>query len=177
MKFRNNTPYGVFITATSDETSMTVRMYSTKVYTKIDAEVGERYGVTANRKIYNESAACSAQTGGPGFTIDVDRVFYEGDEEVERETFTTTYAPAPQVVCGAKPDKDKNKNDEGGDPSPSPSVEPTPEPTAETAEGASTRTLGPIRGTSAPSLSRTGDTVWSAPVSRPARGERRAGVA
>ena len=177
MKFRNNTPYGVFITATSDETSMTVRMYSTKVYTKIDAEVGERYGVTANRKIYNESASCSAQTGGPGFTIDVDRVFYEGDEEVERETFTTTYVPAPQVVCGAKPDKDKNKNDEGGDPSPSPSVEPTPEPSAETAEGASTRTLGPIRGTSAPSLSRASDTVWSAPVSRPARGERRAGVA
>jgi hypothetical protein len=106
-------------------------------------------------------------------------VFYEGEEEVERETFTTTYSPAPQVVCGAKPDKNKDKDEEGGDPSPSPSpsVEPTPEPTAETVEGASTRTLGPIRGTSAPSLSRAGDTVWAAPVSRPARGERRAGVA
>ena len=82
MKFRNNTPYGVFITAESNETSMTVRMYSTRIYTTIDAEVGERYGITPNRKIYNESPQCSAQTGGPGFTVDVDRVFYEGDVEV-----------------------------------------------------------------------------------------------
>ena len=156
MKFRNDTPYGVFITAESDETSMTVRMYSTKIYTTIDAEVGERYGITPNRKIYNESPQCSAQTGGPGFTVDVDRVFYEGDVEVERETFTTTYRPAPQVVCGAKPDKDKDKDkEEGGDPSPepSPSGDPTAEPTAaveEPAQAASARFLGPIRGTSAP---------------------------
>ena len=138
MKFRNNTPYGVFITAESDETSMTVRMYSTKMYTKIDAEVGERYGITPNGKIYNESAECSAQTGGPGFTIDVDRVFYEGDVEVERQTFTTSYRPAPQVICGAKPDKNKDKEEDGGDPSPdpSPSGDPTAEPTDAVAEPA-----------------------------------------
>ncbi len=133
MKFRNNTSYGVFITAESDETSMTVRMYSTKIYTTIDAEIGERYGITPNRRIYNESAQCSPQTGGPGFTIDVDRVFYEGDVEVERETFTTTYVPAPEVVCGAKPDKDKDKDpdEDGGDPTaePTPSGDPTTEPT------------------------------------------------
>jgi vancomycin resistance protein YoaR len=182
MKFRNDTPYGVFITAQSDETSMTVRMYSTKIYTKIDAEVGERFALTSNRKIYNESSACSAQTGGPGFTIDVDRVFYEGDVEVERETFTTTYRPAPQVVCGPKPEKDKNKDDEGGDPAPepSPSVDPTAEPTVpveEPAAAASARDLGPIRGTSGLSSLRAGDTVWLASVDRPARGERRTGVA
>jgi vancomycin resistance protein YoaR len=160
MKFRNDTPYGVFITAESDATSMTVRMYSTKLYTKIDAEVGERYGITNNSKIYNESDSCSAQTGGPGFTIDVDRVFYEGEEEVRRETFTTTYRPAPQVICGAKPEKDKDKDeDNGGDPSPSPTGEPTGEPTdaptedpgdgsVEGASAASLRALGPIRGTS-----------------------------
>ena len=169
MKFRNNTPYGVFITAESDETSMTVRMYGTKIYTTIDAEVGDRYGITPNRKIYNESAQCSAQTGGPGFTVDVDRVFYEGDVEVERQTFTTTYRAAPQVVCGPKPDKDKDKDkdEEGGDPSPepSPSGEPTTEPTEsveEPAQAASARVFGPIRGTSAPSLLRAGDTVWLA---------------
>ena len=161
MKFRNDTPYGVFITAESNETSMTVRMYSTKIYTKIDAEVGERYAVTDNNKIYNESATCSAQTGGPGFTIDVDRVFYEGDEEVRRETFTTTYRPAPQVVCGAKPDKDKDKDkdEEGGDPSPDPTAEPTDAPVEDPGEGpgdapvgdasvTSAWALGPIRGTS-----------------------------
>lgn len=161
MKFRNDTPYGVFITAESDETSMTVRMYSTKIYTKIDAEVGERYAVTSNSKIYNESASCSAQTGGPGFTIDVDRVFYEGDVEVRRETFTTTYRPAPQVVCGEKPDKNKDKDKEkedGGDPSPEPTEAPTEDPAEDPGDGpgdapvegesVATQAVGPIRGTS-----------------------------
>lgn len=153
MKFRNNTPYGVFITAESDGTSMTVRMYSTKVYTAIEAEVGERYGVTSNNKIYNESAECSAQTGGPGFTIDVDRVFYDGDEEVGRETFTTTYRPAPQVICGPKPEKDKDKEDEGTDPTSEPTGEPTGEPTEEPTEPPAEEptgdlAAGPIRGTS-----------------------------
>lgn len=161
MKFRNDTPYGVFITAESDETSMTVRMYSTKIYSKIEAEVGERYAVTSNNKIYNESPQCSAQTGGPGFTIDVDRIFFEGDEEVRRETFTTTYRPAPQVVCGEKPDKNKDKDkdkEEGDDPTPEPTVEPTEEPVEDPGDGpgdapiegetAAFSALGPIRGTS-----------------------------
>ena len=157
MKFRNDTPYGVFITAESDETSMTVRMYSTRMYTKIDAEVGERYGTTNNSTIYNESSTCSSQAGGPGFTIDVDRVFYEGDEEVRRETFTTTYRPAPRVICGPDPEKQKEEEEEEGDdpsPSPEPTDSPTEEPVEETGDGgvagASTvgaRAFGPIRGT------------------------------
>ncbi|MBM3685528.1 MAG: hypothetical protein FJW85_00785 [Actinobacteria bacterium] len=176
MKFRNDTPYGVFITAESNETSMTVRMYSTRIYTSIDAEVGERYGVTSNRRIYNESETCSPQQGGPGFTVDVDRIFYEGDAEVRRETFTTTYSPAPEVVCGPKPDKDKDKDENGGDESPSPTPEPdptsdpTPEPTpepeptpAESAEGAAAPAAasagGLIRGTSEAMRQRPGATL------------------
>ncbi|MBM3688672.1 MAG: hypothetical protein FJW80_03270 [Actinobacteria bacterium] len=133
MKFRNNTPYGVFITASTTDTSMTVTMYSTRIYTKVDAEVGDRYGITPSRKIYSDSPQCLAQSGGEGFTIDVDRVFYQGATEVNRETFTTTYSPAPQVVCGKKPDKDKDKDDDAGGGSESPAPEPTdvpaPEPT------------------------------------------------
>ena len=135
MKFRNNTPYGVFITATTTETSMTVTMYSTKIYTEVVAEVGDRYAITPFSKVYNDSPQCSAQSGGEGFTIDVDRVFYDGTTPVYRETFTTTYSPAPQVVCGKKPDKDKDK-DEGGDPTESPAPDPTAEPTPEPTDSA-----------------------------------------
>ena len=155
MKFRNNTPYGVFITASSNETSMTVRMYSTKMYTAIEAEVGERLAITKNRKIYNESPECSAQAGGDGFTVNVDRIFFEGTTEVKRETFTTTYRPAPQVICGPKPDKkkkDKEKEEEeNGETSPSPSPSPTPSPT-ESPEALAQPAVaaGPIRGTSEP---------------------------
>jgi vancomycin resistance protein YoaR len=190
MKFRNNTPYGVFITATSDSTSMTVRMYSTKMYSAIEAEVGERFAVTDNRKIYNEAPGCSPQAGGPGFSIDVDRLFFEGDVEVKRETFRTTYRPAPQVICGPKPDKDKDKEEDdgdGGDPSPtpspsvSPSVDPSPSPEA-LAQGAVGAAVDPIRGTSGMVLLPSGDTVGLAshdagPVARLARGERRFRVA
>jgi hypothetical protein len=167
---------------------MTVRMYSTRIYTAIEAEVGERYGVTPNKRIYNDSPECSGQTGGPGFTIDVARVFYEGDEEVNRETFTTTYAPAPEVVCGKKPDKDKDKDkDENGDdpspsptptdgPAPEPTAEPTPESTPESTEGAGTEDVS-VRGTAGRAGIASGDTVGAGPVTRPSRGERRAGVA
>ena len=69
-----------------------------------------------------------------GFAIDVDRVFYQGDEEVNRETFTTDYNPSPRVICGERPsekderdekdEKDEN-TDEGGD------TDPMPEPTSD----------------------------------------------
>jgi vancomycin resistance protein YoaR len=194
MKFRNNTPYGVFITASSTPTSMTVRMYSTKIYTAIDAEVGERFAVTENRTIYNESPECSSQAGGPGFSIDVDRLFFEGDVEVRRETFRTTYRPAPRVICGPKPDKDR-EDDNGGDPTPSPTPEPTPSPTpeptpsptpepTETAEPAAqpAAATGPIRGTSGTAAPYPGDTVSlvsgdAGPVDRQAPGVRRASAA
>ncbi len=127
MKFRNNTEYGVFITAESDETSMTVRMYSTKIYTAIEAEVGEPYWPTDFKTIYNPDEECSAQSGTEGFTIDVDRVFYEGYTEVERQTFTTAYSPSPKVICGKKPKPDKPEPDP--DPTDSPTEEPTADPT------------------------------------------------
>jgi vancomycin resistance protein YoaR len=131
MKFKNDTPYGVFITASTTPTSMTVSMWSTKTYTDIKAEVGERYNVTDFRTIYNTSGQCSAQSGGVGFTIDVDRVFYEGSQEVRRETITTRYAPSPKVVCGPNPadvkkeeerkrEEEEKKREESQTPAPAP---------------------------------------------------------
>jgi len=129
MKFRNNTPYGVFIVASTTPTSMTVTMYGTKEYTDIEAEVGQRYGVTNFSTIYNNSDRCAAQSGTQGFTIDVDRVFYQGTEEVARETFTTDYSPSPRVICGEKPkEKDEEKNEEDSKDEETQTPEPTSEP-------------------------------------------------
>ncbi|MFM9136428.1 MAG: VanW family protein [bacterium] len=138
MQFRNNTPYGIYIQAYSDETSMTVVMYSTKMYTLIDAEVGEPYYKTDYEKIYSDDKKCTGQSGTDGFSIDVDRVFYEGDEVVNRETFTTTYEPAPEVICGEKPAEEGDSGnaddpaaDPSDDPSDAPSDQPADEPTDE----------------------------------------------
>lgn len=144
MRFRNDTEYGVFISAYTTPTTMTVAMYSTKRYSLIDAEVGNRYATTKPKTIYNTSDECSPQTGGEGFTIDVDRVFYQGDEEVERETFTTTYVPSPRVVCGPKPRPEPEP-----EPEPEPTESPSPEPTeTEQAQGdeASTAIAAAVRG-------------------------------
>ena len=124
MKFANNTPYGIFIQAYSDETSMTVRMFSTVRYSLIDAEVGEPYGISKYETIYDASKKCLGQSGIDGFTIDVDRVFYQDEQEVERETFTTTYQSAPEVICGEEPAPEP-------EPEPEPTDEPTDEPTEE----------------------------------------------
>jgi hypothetical protein len=53
--------------------------------------------------------------GIPGFSINVDRVFYQDDEEVKRETIRTFYRAEQEVKCGKKPKKDKDKDEEAGE--------------------------------------------------------------
>jgi vancomycin resistance protein YoaR len=115
MKFRNNTPNAVFITAGTTNSSMTVSFWGTKEYDNITAEFGERKSIVPYEKIYDESEDCLGQNGVDGFTITVDRVFYKDGEEVEREPITTRYKPAPDVTCGPKPDKKPGKNPDKGD--------------------------------------------------------------
>ncbi len=115
MKFRNDTPNAVFITAGTTNSSMTVSFWGTKEYDDITAEFGERKSIVPYEKIYDESEDCLGQNGVDGFTITVDRVFYKDGEEVEREPITTRYKPAPDVTCGPKPDKKPGKNPDKGD--------------------------------------------------------------
>jgi vancomycin resistance protein YoaR len=115
MKFRNDTPNAVFITAGTTNSSMTVSFWGTKEYDDITAEFGARKNIVPYEKIYDESEDCLGQNGVDGFTITVDRVFYKDGEEVEREPITTRYKPAPDVTCGPKPDKKPGKNPDKGD--------------------------------------------------------------
>lgn len=140
LKFRNDTGNAVFITAGTTPTSITVSMWGTKVYDKIEAEFGPRENVVKYKKVYDTSKQCHGQGGVDGFTITVDRVFYKDGKEVKREPITTRYKPAPEVICGEKPNKKKNKknadangvpaSDASNDPSAFPSASPTDSPTA-----------------------------------------------
>ena len=114
MKFRNDSPYPVLITTKMASTSMTVEFWGTRVYDAIEAEFGPRTGVREPTTIYRKKGdGCTPQQGIPGFSINVDRVFYQDDREVKRETINTIYRAAPNVVCGKKPKKDKNDAEEG----------------------------------------------------------------
>ena len=103
MSFTNTSPYGVFITTKITNTSMSVSFWSTKVYDEIKAEFGPRTNIKPFATIYDKSEKCLGQGGSEGFDIDVDRVFYQDGAEVKRETISTAYRPAPEVICGKKP--------------------------------------------------------------------------
>ena len=131
MQFKNNTPYAVYITTKMTNTSMTATFWSTKIYSKIVAEFSEKKDLKPFPTMYDKSKKCLGQSGMKGFTIDVDRVFYKDDVEVKRETITTNYKPAPEVICGKDPDRPlkPTKPGAGGDPIPQPTSDtavPTP---------------------------------------------------
>jgi hypothetical protein len=118
LKFRNDTPYGVFITSSVTNTSVTTTMWSTD-YWDIEAEFGPRGNFRSPGTVYDTSAACVAQSGVEGFDITVTRVWSRGGEVRDRERLFTSYNAAPNVICAPKPsidpepdDKNDKKNDE-----------------------------------------------------------------
>jgi len=134
MKFRNDTPNAVYITASTTNTSMTVSFWGTKQYDEIKAEFGERRGVVPFQTIYAKSKKakkCLDQGGVDGFTIDVDRVFIKDGQEVKRETITSLYRPAPEVIC----DKEKPPEEFGAKPKPGSQPSTKPEEPTDPADG------------------------------------------
>lgn len=116
--FRNDSPNGVLIRATSTGTTVTVAMWGTKRF-EIDALQGSRTRVTTAPTRYIERPDCQSGNGGEGFDIVVTRVFTQGGAEVKREEFKTRYLPQPKFVCGPPP--------RGAAPAPAP-AEPAPAP-------------------------------------------------
>ena len=135
MKFKNDTPNGVFITTAMTNTSMNVTFWGTKVYDEIKAEFGPKQDVVPFTTIFDKSETCLGQSGMDGFTIAVDRVFYLGGKEVKRQTITTHYRPAPEVVCGKKPkpgeEPASTKPSDTKTPKPSATARPDAAPTVE----------------------------------------------
>ena len=126
MKFKNDMPTGVFITTSMTNSSMTVTFWGTRIYDEIKAEFGPKQGIVPFTTIFDKSKTCLGQSGMDGFIIAVDRVFYKDGVEVKRETITTNYRAAPEVVCGKKPKPGEEPLAPSTD---SPSGTNTPQPT------------------------------------------------
>lgn len=99
MKFRNDLPHAVLITARTTDTSMTVEFWGTRQYDKVKAVFGPRRDVVPYSSVSDSSPECLGQAGSDGFTIDVQRRFVTDREVVRSETITTTYRPSPRVIC------------------------------------------------------------------------------
>lgn len=98
LKWRNDSPYGVFVTTSYTAKSVTVTFWSTKRY-DVESVSGERYRIKPTHTVYDSRSTCESSSGEPGFDIDVWRVFKVGGKEVRREKFHTRYLPEPRFVC------------------------------------------------------------------------------
>jgi vancomycin resistance protein YoaR len=104
LKFKNTTPYGILIDTSYTSRSVTVSMWSTKVYDSVKTVRSPRRNVTSPPTVYREPGPkCISSSGLPGFTQDAWRVIRKDGKEVEREKFTWRYDPEPRFICGEKP--------------------------------------------------------------------------
>ncbi|HEX2357588.1 MAG TPA: VanW family protein [Micromonosporaceae bacterium] len=104
LKFRNDTPYGVLIDTSYTGDSITVSMWSTKVYDSVRTEWSAKRGVTEPEKIYlDPGPTCIATSGSRGFTQDAWRIFRRDGREIKREKFSWRYDAEPEYVCGKAP--------------------------------------------------------------------------
>ena len=99
MKLKNSSPNAVLITARTTNTSVTVEFWGTRQFDKVKAVFGPKRDVVPYATVADTSASCLGQEGSSGFTIDVERRFISEREVVRSETTTTTYRPAPRVIC------------------------------------------------------------------------------
>ncbi|BCB91653.1 VanW family protein [Phytohabitans suffuscus] len=103
-RFRNNTPYGVLIDTSYTSSSITVSIWSTKIYDSVKTEWGPRRNITQPQTRYLEPGPSCIATGGlPGFSQDAWRIFRKDGKETKREKFSWTYQAEPRFICGKAP--------------------------------------------------------------------------
>lgn len=107
LQFRNDTPYGVLVSANvtpataSSSGVVTVSMYSTTMW-NITTSESARHNVTKAKVRKIDTVKCHANTGYGGFDIDVKRYFEPAGANTETrdpENFHTTYTPSDTVIC------------------------------------------------------------------------------
>ncbi|HET8958943.1 VanW family protein, partial [Nocardioides sp.] len=106
LRFRNDTPYGVLITARvtpstpSSDGVVTVRMWSTD-YWDITSSTSDRYDFTQEQTRRLTGDDCVPNDGYAGFDVDVTRHFRRAGESTlhHNERFHTTYLPSDTVIC------------------------------------------------------------------------------
>ncbi|WP_446211822.1 VanW family protein [Micromonospora sp. IBSANI012] len=103
-KFRNNTPHGVLIDTSYTSSTITVSIWSTKIYDSVKTEYGPRRNITAPKTVHLEPGpTCISAVGSEGFTQDAFRVIKKDGKVVKREKFSWTYDPEPRFICGPEP--------------------------------------------------------------------------
>ncbi|MFI7213799.1 VanW family protein [Micromonospora maritima] len=103
-KFRNNTPHGVLIDTSYTSSTITVSIWSTKIYDSVKTEYGPRRDITQPKTVYLKPGPdCIAATGSVGFAQDAFRVIKKDGKVIKREKFSWRYDPEPRFICAPEP--------------------------------------------------------------------------
>jgi vancomycin resistance protein YoaR len=100
LQMRNDSSYGVLLSARLVSGSVVVDAWSTKEF-EVSATTGGRYAPTPRTTLPSADPACVASAGADGFTVDLVRtvVMVSDGTPVRSDTVTTTYQPLQAVVC------------------------------------------------------------------------------
>ncbi|MFI2710452.1 VanW family protein [Micromonospora sp. NPDC018662] len=103
-KFRNNTTHGVLIDTSYTGSTITVSIWSTKIYDSVKTEYGPRRNVTQPKTVYLKPGPdCIAAAGGVGFAQDAFRVIKKDGKVIKREKFSWRYDAEPRFICAPDP--------------------------------------------------------------------------
>ncbi|MFC6085750.1 VanW family protein [Sphaerisporangium aureirubrum] len=100
LAWRNDSAHGVLIKTAYTDASVTVEMWSTKRYDRIEPETSPKSAVTQPHTVTDDDPGCLPMDGAPGFTVTVTRAFYQDGRLLKRdEPMTTVYQPRDRVIC------------------------------------------------------------------------------
>jgi vancomycin resistance protein YoaR len=100
LKFRNDGGFAVLIDTSWTEDSITVSMWSTKVYESVTTEWGPRHDFTEPEVVTVPAGqGCIAREGAPGFAQEAWRLLKKRGEQVRRDRFGWRYDAEPRVTC------------------------------------------------------------------------------
>ncbi|GAA2363262.1 VanW family protein [Nonomuraea africana] len=106
LKWKNDSEYGVLVKTSYTSTSITVTLWSTKRYDKVESVTSPKRNVVPVVREQDDSPDCKPTEGHEGFTIDVTRVISNDGAEVKRDTKTTVYRMEKLVTCVKPPSDD-----------------------------------------------------------------------
>ena len=100
LQMRNDSSYGVLLSARLVSGSVVVDAWSTKEF-EVSASTGARYAPTPRTTVPSTDPTCVATVGADGFTVDLVRTVTRISDAtpVRSDTVTTTYQPEQAVVC------------------------------------------------------------------------------
>jgi vancomycin resistance protein YoaR len=110
LKFRNDSRYGIYVTARATPATLTVTLYSTSRGYKVAHSTSPPYNLRAPQTRYEEDPTLPVGTevveshGSSGFDVTVQRTVTQNGRVVRKDSFVSNYTPWSKVIRrGTKP--------------------------------------------------------------------------